>query len=158
MGAKQSKSSEPIIFYNQNSNPLQFNQGFNEPVMENKKEPVVSNEKIEQLVRERVVQELQRLKEQQEQVNKRSYDELAKKNIENDHNSIAMAEDIENMIQKVQRTAPSDIPPTVSKRQEALIMCYKKNQTRPLDCWEEVEQFKEAVAAEQKKFVAAHQR
>lgn len=35
---------------------------------------------------------------------------------------------------------------------------YRNNQTRPLDCWEEVEKFKEAVSSEQKKFVASHQR
>jgi hypothetical protein len=36
-------------------------------------------------------------------VNKSAYGELAKKNIENDHNSVAMKEDIESMIQKLQR-------------------------------------------------------
>jgi hypothetical protein len=33
----------------------------------------------------------------------------------------------------------------------------RNNQTRPLDCWSEVEEFKQAVAHEQKKFVANHQ-
>lgn len=61
------------------------------------------NEKIEQLVRERVAEELKRTRDQQEQVNKSTYGELAKKNIENDHNSVAMKEDIETMIQKLQR-------------------------------------------------------
>ncbi|RCI03475.1 hypothetical protein CU098_002802 [Rhizopus stolonifer] len=157
MGATQSKASEPVIFYNQSS-PLQFSQGFTEPV-ESKKQPVnVSNEKIEQLVRERVAEELKRAKQQQDQVNQRAYGELAKQNIKNDHNSIAMTEDIENMIQKLKRSSPSDIPAAIAEKQEALIVCYKNNQTRPLDCWEQVEQFKHAVAEEQKRFVAAHQR
>ncbi|KAI9477768.1 MAG: hypothetical protein EXX96DRAFT_568111 [Benjaminiella poitrasii] len=155
MGAKQSKSSEPVIFYNQNS-PLQ---GLDEPI-QTKKEPVIveSNEKIEKIVQERVVKELQRMREQQEQADRHNYDELAKKNIENDHNSIAMTEDIENMIEKLKRSTSSDISSVVSERQEELIVCYKKNQSRPLDCWEEVERFKEAVVEEQKKFVATHQR
>lgn len=62
-----------------------------------------SNEKIEQLVRERVAEELKRARSQQEQANKRAYGDLAKQNIDNDHNSVAMAEDIDNMIQKLQR-------------------------------------------------------
>lgn len=62
-----------------------------------------SNEKVEQLVRERVAEELKRARSQQEQVNKRAYGDLAKQNIDNDHNSVAMAEDIDNMIQKLQR-------------------------------------------------------
>ncbi|OBZ84336.1 hypothetical protein A0J61_07613 [Choanephora cucurbitarum] len=157
MGATQSKTSEPVIFYNQSS-PLQFPQTFVEPV-ETKQPPAeVSNEKIEQLVRERVAEELKRAKEQQEQVNRRTYGELAKQNIQNDHNSIAMSEDIEGMIQQLKRSAPSDIPDVIAKKQEALIVCYKNNQTRPLDCWEEVEQFKHAVADEKKRFIAAHQR
>jgi hypothetical protein len=36
-------------------------------------------------------------------LNNSAYGELAKKNIENDHNSVAMKEDIESMIQKLQR-------------------------------------------------------
>lgn len=70
------------------------------------KEPAVSaeiNEKVEQLVNERVAEELKRAKSQQENVNKQAYGELAKQNIDNDHNSVAMAEDIDNMIQKLQR-------------------------------------------------------
>ncbi|KAI8636673.1 hypothetical protein BD408DRAFT_425756 [Parasitella parasitica] len=161
MGATQSKSSEPVIFYNQGS-PLQFSQGFEQNTPKNDKQPAAvsaeSNEKIEQLVRERVEEELKRVRSQQEQVNKRTYGDLAKQNIDNDHNSIAMAEDIDGMIQKLQRSTPSEIPKAIAESQEALIVCYKKNQDRPLDCWEEVEQFKHAVAEEQKKFIATHQR
>ncbi|GAN02208.1 DUF1690 domain-containing protein [Mucor ambiguus] len=160
MGATQSRSSEPVIFYNQSS-PLQFSQGIEQHTTENKKEPAVSaeiNEKVEQLVSERVAEELKRAKSQQENVNKQAYGELARQNIDNDHNSVAMAEDIDNMIQKLQRSTPSEIPTAIAERQEALIGCYKKNQDRPLDCWEEVEQFKYAVAEEQKKFIATHQR
>lgn len=54
-------------------------------------------------MRERVAEELKRLKEQQEQVNQEAYGQLARKNIENDHNSIAMKEDIETMIEKMKR-------------------------------------------------------
>ncbi|CEP16506.1 hypothetical protein [Parasitella parasitica] len=161
MGATQSKSSEPVIFYNQSS-PLQFSQGFEQNVSENNKQSAAtsteSNEKIEQLVRERVEEELKRARSQQEQLNKRTYGDLAKQNIDNDHNSIAMAEDIDGMIQKLQRSTPSEIPKAIAESQEALIVCYKNNQDRPLDCWEQVENFKSAVAEEQKKFIATHQR
>lgn len=156
MGASQSKSTQPIIFYNQSS-PLQFSPLEEKPTP---KQPVSteSNEKIEALVKERVTEELSRLKAQQEQKNNQAYGQLAKKNIENDHNSIAMKEDIETMIQKMKRSAPANIPTEVAERQEALIVCYKNNQTRPLDCWAEVEEFKNVVTHEQKKFVANHQR
>lgn len=38
------------------------------------------------------------------------------------------------------------------------IVCDRNNQSRPLDRWEEVEKFKEAVSNAQKKLVASHQR
>lgn len=98
-------------------------------------------------MRERVAEELKRLKEQQEQVNQEAYGQLARKNIENDHNSIAMKEDIETMIEKMKRfdenkrkkkrkcfrlifsiecrSAPAEIPTEIAERQEALIVCYK---------------------------------
>lgn len=34
-----------------------------------------------------------------------------------------------------------------------LFMLYRKNKDRSLDCWEEVANFKQAVAEEQKKFI-----
>lgn len=104
---------------------VQFSQGIEQHATENKKvhphywygdaltiinllqkEPAVSakmNEEVEKLVNERVAEELKRAKSQQENVNKQAYGQLAKQNIDNDHNSVAMAEDIDNMIQKLQR-------------------------------------------------------
>ncbi|CAO3630782.1 unnamed protein product [Mucor hiemalis] len=99
MGATQSKTTQPVIFYNQSS-PLQFAQ--QEEPIKNEKKPVASvesNEKIDQLVRERVAEELKRAQQQQEQANKRAYGDLAKQNIQNDHNSVALGEDIGSMIQ-----------------------------------------------------------
>ncbi|KAI8075559.1 hypothetical protein BDF21DRAFT_439419 [Thamnidium elegans] len=112
MGSTQSKSAQPVIFYNQSS-PLQ-----------DMKNPV-SAEKIEQIVRERLAEELNRKKHDQEKANNRVYGDLAKKNIENDHNSIAIGEDIDSMVQKLQRSAPAEIPAIIAERQEELIICYK---------------------------------
>lgn len=35
---------------------------------------------------------------------------------------------------------------------------YSNNKSRSLDCWKQVANFKEAVAEEQKKFIAVHQK
>ncbi|KAI9281946.1 hypothetical protein BY458DRAFT_531380 [Sporodiniella umbellata] len=123
MGASQSKTTEPIIFYNQSS-PLQFNPLEEKPASK-QNVPIESNEEIEAAVRVRVAEELNRLKAEQDQVNKQAYGQLAKKNIENDHNSIAMREDIEGMIQKMKRSEPASISKEIADSQEALIVCYK---------------------------------
>ncbi|CDH49005.1 hypothetical protein RO3G_11622 [Lichtheimia corymbifera JMRC:FSU:9682] len=156
MGTTQSKTaSEPIIFYNQ-SVPTQFSQGFIETLETRKKPTQESNtrsEDVEELVRQRVAEELKREKVNNDQ----AYSELAKSNLEKDYNSVAMGTDIENMIQRVQRSSRKELPAEIAERQEAVVACYKKHASRPLDCWEEVEQFKESVEKFQKKFVAAHQ-
>lgn len=54
-------------------------------------------------MRKRVAEELQRAKQQEDEVTRRSYGDLAKQNIENDYNSVAMGTDIENMIKRIQR-------------------------------------------------------
>ncbi|KAI8145825.1 hypothetical protein BJV82DRAFT_510808 [Fennellomyces sp. T-0311] len=126
MGTTQSKTaSEPVIFYNQNT-PLQFSQGFVDSLETRKKvmssESNVRSEDVEEQVRKRVAEELARAKAQEEQL---SYGELAKSNIEKDHNSVAMGTDIENMIQRIQRAAPKEIPSEIVERQEAVVACYK---------------------------------
>ncbi|KAI8988174.1 hypothetical protein BDF20DRAFT_814559 [Mycotypha africana] len=121
MGVSQSRNTEPIIFYNQNTSPLY---GQQQPAATTSVSSD-DNEKIEKIVRQRVMEELRREKDQREQNHSQKYEELAKKNIENDLNSVAIAEDIENMIEKLKRSVPADIPTKVAQSQEALIVCYK---------------------------------
>ncbi|KAL0091159.1 hypothetical protein J3Q64DRAFT_1710435 [Phycomyces blakesleeanus] len=161
MGAQQSKS-EPVIFYNQNV-PLQFSQGLVDSLeTRTKSAPAASSqqvrpEEVEERVRERVAEELKRVQEKQEEINQRVYSDMAKKNIDNDQNSVVLGADINNMIEKIKRTPAKAIPAEIAERQEALVVCYKNNESRPLDCWKEVEAFKASVAKAQKTFVAAYQ-
>lgn len=37
------------------------------------------------------------------------------------------------------------LPEEITKAQDALVQCYKKNQQRSLDCWAEVHEFKDVV-------------
>lgn len=43
--------------------------------------------------------------------------------------------------------------PEVEKARETVRNCLRKNDRRPLDCWEEVEQFKAEVGKMEKAFV-----
>ncbi|KAI8093721.1 uncharacterized protein BX664DRAFT_330408 [Halteromyces radiatus] len=155
MGATQSKT-EPVIFYNQNV-PLQFSQGLVDSLETRQKSsqpaPAHTSEEVDNLVRQRVAEELERTHQQQQQL----YGDIAKQNIDNDVSSVALGTDIKNMIQRIQRSSPKEIPAEIAERQEALVLCYKKNDARVLDCWQEVEQFKESVTKAQKQFVATHQ-
>ncbi|CAO3590989.1 unnamed protein product [Absidia cylindrospora] len=116
-----------------------------------------SSENVESVVRQRVAEELEKVHRQQQELNQQLYGDMAKQNIDNDRSSVALGTDIDNMIKRIQRSSPKDIPADIAERQEALVLCYKKNEARVLDCWHEVEQFKESVTKAQKHFVATHQ-
>ncbi|KAI7880616.1 hypothetical protein K492DRAFT_129945 [Lichtheimia hyalospora FSU 10163] len=121
MGTTQSKTaSEPIIFYNQ-SVPTQV--CFIETLETRKKvyESNTRSEDVEELVRQRVAEQLKREKASNDQ----AYSELAKSNLEKDYNSVAMGTDIENMIQRVQRSSRKELPAEIAERQEAVVACYR---------------------------------
>ncbi|KAI8576252.1 hypothetical protein K450DRAFT_257862 [Umbelopsis ramanniana AG] len=158
MGAQQSRP-EGVIFYNENV-PLQFSQNLvdslesrakrSKPVGNSGKAPLPHE--VEGVVRERVAEELNRIKEQQEEANNRITAQLSKQNLESKHNAVAIGADIEDMIKRVQRSTSSKLPAEIKESQQAVIECYRHNKSRPLDCWAEVENFKDAVAQAQKEF------
>ncbi|ORZ23203.1 hypothetical protein BCR42DRAFT_458664 [Absidia repens] len=115
MGATQSKSSEPVIFYNQNV-PLQSSKSTS---------TTGSSEDVESVVRQRVAEELEKVHQQQQELNQQIYGDMAKQNIDNDRSSVALGTDIDSMIKRIQRSSPKDIPADIAERQEALVLCYK---------------------------------
>ncbi|KAI8974985.1 hypothetical protein BDB01DRAFT_805609 [Pilobolus umbonatus] len=159
MGAQQSKTQEPIIFYNPNV-PVEFSQGFVqnlEKKVDNKPEKIESRQ-VEELVRQRVNEELEKLKKNESQLKEKLYVDLADKNLEKGElNSVKLDSDMESMIDRIKRSSAKDLPEYIKSRQDAVITCYRNNPSRTLDCWKEVAEFKDAVAEEQKKFIATHQ-
>jgi MICOS complex subunit MIC19 len=45
------------------------------------------------------------------------------------------------------------MPKDVAKAREELVGCLRKNDRRPLDCWRQVEEFKESVGRMEREFV-----
>ncbi|GAB5590242.1 hypothetical protein Unana1_05142 [Umbelopsis nana] len=162
MGAQQSRP-EGVIFYNENV-PLQFSQNLVDSLESRAKRarPAAASGKtplpheIEGVVRERVAEELNRIREQEEETNNRITAELSKQNLESKHNAVAIGADIEDMIKRVQRPSSKKLPAEITESQKAVIECYRRNKNRPLDCWAEVESFKDAVAQAQKEFCLNH--
>ncbi|KAI9483197.1 MAG: hypothetical protein EXX96DRAFT_557256 [Benjaminiella poitrasii] len=160
MGINQSKSpQEPIIFYNPNV-PLQFSQslvGSLEKKVERSAEKQQERQ-IENIVHQRVAVELEKIKKNEAKLSQEFYVDLTKKNAEKDDlNALDMNNDMEDMIKRIARSGAKEFPPKIKQSQEKVIACYNNNKSRSLDCWKEVADFKQAVAEEQKKFVATHQ-
>lgn len=45
------------------------------------------------------------------------------------------------------------VPDEVEKAKESLVQCLRTNDRRPLDCWQEVEQFKQQVGKLEQAFI-----
>ncbi|KLO13600.1 hypothetical protein SCHPADRAFT_940261 [Schizopora paradoxa] len=71
-------------------------------------------------------------------------------------NSILLSGDIEEVRQKVDKFAErkSVVDAQTSDAAGSLLSCYKKNSSRPLDCWKEVETFRTLVADTERRAIS----
>lgn len=66
----------------------------------------------------------------------------------------AVAKDIDDLKKKLDsRKKKVEMDREVERAKEQVIICLRKNDRRPLDCWEEVQRFKSEVGRLEKKFV-----
>lgn len=61
---------------------------------------------------------------------------------------------MEHLAKKTPAKQVKLLPEEITKAQAALVQCYRKNQDRSLDCWAEVQEFKELVQKAQNAFIA----
>ncbi|KAG2195480.1 uncharacterized protein EV154DRAFT_526092 [Mucor mucedo] len=155
MGSSASKPQEPVIFYNP-SVPLQFSTSLVQN-LEKKAEQTTEKtqaRQVEAIVQQRVTEELEKLQQEQAQLKEKFHVELS-----DNVNATAPAvnTDIQAMVDRISRSSAKEVSPEIKKAQEEVVACYNNNKSRTLDCWKQVENFKQAVTEEQKKFVGAHQ-
>lgn len=65
--------------------------------------------------------------------------------------------DIKKLKQKLaERKQERELSPTVAKAQQEVVKCLRENDKRPLDCWQEIEAFKEEVRKLEKRFMESN--
>jgi len=170
MGAGQSKAdTEEKVFYNQTS--VQFSQDVVNHLADNSLSPETSPERqttLDSHVRARIQAELEHLRAEEENVQQQIELALEKENIDREislaggdsetseevvqgdvKNSTILLGDLEEIRSKVDRFQArrqlSDYP-AVKESGEAVVLCYKQNPTTPLDCWQQVSEFRASVA------------
>lgn len=66
----------------------------------------------------------------------------------------AVSKEIDDLRKKLDsRKKTVEMDREVERAKEQVIICLRKNDRRPLDCWQEVEKFKQEVGRLEKKFV-----
>lgn len=73
---------------------------------------------------------------------------------ESDRSHDSVNKEIMDLRQKLeQRKTVEKVPAGVEKAKEGLVKCLRYNDRRPLDCWQEVETFKQEVGKLEKAFI-----
>jgi len=177
MGAGQSKAdTEEKVFHHETS--IQFSQDVVNRLSNTSASPDTSPERqatLDNHVRARIQAELEHLRAEEESVQKEIELALERENIDREmsltggespeevaqgdvKNSTTLLGDLEEIRSKVDRYQSrrqlSDYP-AVKESGEAVVLCYKKNPTTPLDCWQEVSEFKVSVAQAESQHLAS---
>ncbi|KAJ1985836.1 hypothetical protein H4R33_003730 [Dimargaris cristalligena] len=109
---------------------------------------------IENVVNQRVEQALHRLFTENPELTHpsagdphRSLLDLAHRESQLTHGSTeAVAQELRQAIEQYQpHSATAELPAAVQESRRAVVACYRDHTGRPLDCWQEVEKFKQSV-------------
>jgi len=172
MGAEQSKSGDSSGKVFTSDTPIQFSQDLVNHLSDKLVSPntdAARQSTLDEHVRSRIQAELARLQAEEEQVRLQIEAALERENLDKeteiakgdeDGKKAASSSALNDELEEVQKRAERylarralDDLPEVKEKQQALVKCYTNNQTTSLDCWKEVEEFKNSVSVLEKKFV-----
>ncbi|KAF9109392.1 hypothetical protein BGX27_007668 [Mortierella sp. AM989] len=152
MGSSQSKGdAQPMVFINEeNPVPVRVSSAFVNQLQQT--QPTSgSPQDIENQVRQRVQAELAKI-----QAEKSSTVDTSHVNYKSttNANAVVTEQEMEQLAKHTPAKHIKVLPDDITKAQNALVQCYKKNQERSLDCWAEVQEFKDLVQKAQNAFIA----
>ncbi|PNY29068.1 MICOS complex subunit mic19 [Tolypocladium capitatum] len=118
---------------------------------------------IEQHIQARVAEELKKLQQRESEALKLAYDETAPaevggggdgKNAASGPTRFTVGKEVEELRRKLEeRKQVRALPDGVENARSEVIRCLRENNRRPLDCWQEVENFKAEVKKLEKGWV-----
>ena len=107
---------------------------------------------IEQHIQSRVAEELKKLQQRESETLKLAHDNTASadagkdKDAESQPSQFSVGKEVEQLRRKLEeRKQVRTLPEGVEKARGEVIRCLRENDRRPLDCWQEVEDFKAEV-------------
>ncbi|KAJ7687577.1 hypothetical protein B0H14DRAFT_879641 [Mycena olivaceomarginata] len=157
----------------QDSAPVSFSQDLVDTLADNAASPSPSparQNSIDAHIRARIQAELQHLRAEEQTVRDQIQAALEKENLDRERamsgdpdsvkTSPALLADLEEVRAKVDRFhARRDLSeyPGLRENSDALVACYKNNPTTPLDCSQQVDNFKASVAEIEKEHIKSLQ-
>ncbi|KAH0594379.1 hypothetical protein MHUMG1_07729 [Metarhizium humberi] len=111
---------------------------------------------IEQHVQARVAEELKKLQKKESEALSVAHEKIAssENSDENKLSSFSLGKEVDDMRRKLEeRKKVRELPESVENARGAVIRCLREHDRRPLDCWQEVEDFKAEVKKLEKTWV-----
>ncbi|KAK3331037.1 hypothetical protein B0H66DRAFT_635991 [Apodospora peruviana] len=158
MGSSASKPSSAQVW--KGSSAPGVSHDLIEALQSNPETDVSRQQALELEIQARVTAELRRLqaqeaealREEQAKLSASADDEQKQKNKPNSTQTVS--KEVEALRAKLEeRRRVRDLPDSVEAARGEVIRCLRENDRRPLDCWREVEQFKEEVRKLEKGWV-----
>ncbi|KAF9139876.1 hypothetical protein BGX30_007373 [Mortierella sp. GBA39] len=152
MGSSQSKGdAPPMVFVNEEDPvPVRVSSAFVNQISASQT-TTGSTEDIEREVRQRVQAELAKIQAEKDAAIDSTF--INYKSSTN-ANAVMTEQEMEHLARKTPAKQVKVLPEEITKAQDALVQCYRKNQDRSLDCWAEVQEFKELVQKAQNAFIS----
>jgi len=178
MGAGQSKPDESTKHVFASDTPIQFSQELIDSLQASSETNSTRAKSLELHIQQRVADELEKIKKHEAS----SLDAIRKKITEEtgsdpssispndlipgtsnsdekkrkDQSSKKVQEEIEKLKQQLgQRKTVKDLPKDVENARQDVISCLRINDRKPLDCWKEVEIFKQQVRKMEENYVGS---
>ncbi|KAJ9080405.1 hypothetical protein DSO57_1025347 [Entomophthora muscae] len=164
MGASSSKAKpeEPLVFYAPSNSTISMTpelinglQGRSPPPNSEKPKQrdnplsgTVDPEQFDRLVNQRVQEEVDHLKKEESAI-------LSNVQSHNFTHTQVLLEHLEDLNKKNKKVPVRELSSDLKNSKEALIACYKNNPKRTLDCWAEVESFREATLRAQQSYISS---
>ncbi|EON98992.1 putative duf1690 domain-containing protein [Phaeoacremonium minimum UCRPA7] len=158
MGANSSKSSgsqPPHVW--KGSAPTSVSQDMLDSLQSSTETDASRAQTLELQIQARVAEELKRLQAKEDAKLKEAEEKLSELTDKDEKDSPSrqtVSKEVEALRAKLEgRKKVRELPDTVESARSEVIRCLRENDRRPLDCWKEVEKFKDEVRRLEKGWV-----
>ncbi|KAI5846126.1 hypothetical protein BZA05DRAFT_407019 [Tricharina praecox] len=154
MGSSTSKpSGEPIVIHGQT--PIRFSNSLVTTLTQSSETDSTREKQLELHIQARVAEELARLEAREGQVLAGIDERLQQAEVkEGEGDRVKVQHDIEALRERLDRIPKlMELEEGVELARQSVLGCLRNNNTRPLDCWKEVADFKEHTRRMEKAFV-----
>jgi len=158
MGAGSSKPTDTHVW--KAPGPVGVSQDVVDSIQTNRESDVSRAQSLELAVQARVAEELRKLQDKENAALKAAQRKAAEisekeeKDAQSQNSSKIVSKEVETLRSRLEkRKQVKELPESVERTRSELVSCLTENDRRPLNCWKEVEAFKDEVRRLEKGWV-----